>query len=48
MLSYSNMKSKYAFLCHYLLSVDTDTVTLIFSGIETIIGGELPPGCVCH
>lgn len=48
MLSYSNMLGQYAPLCHYLLRVGTDTVTLPFSGIETIIGSELPPGCVVH
>ena len=37
------MMSKYDPLCYYLLSVDTDTVTLTFSEIETIIGDNLPP-----
>ena len=48
MLSYSNRLGQYAPLCCYLLSIDTDTVTLTFPGIETIIGGELPPSCVVH
>ena len=34
------MLGQYAPLCHYLLRVDTGTVTLPFSGIEAIIGGE--------
>ena len=42
------MKSKYDPLCYYLLSVDTDTVTLTFSEIETIIGGELPPSALTY
>ena len=37
------MMSKYDPLCYYLLSVNTDTVTLTFSEIERIIGDDLPP-----
>ncbi len=42
------MLGKYAPLCYYLLSVDTGTVTLPFSGIETIIGGDLPPSAFTY